>query len=163
MGNGQSRPWIVSDELWSLIAPLLPEPAPKLVEGRPRVPDRQATCGILFVLRTGNPMGVPAQELGFGLGMTCWRRLAAWNKAGVWDHLHAVLLKELRSKNQLNWSRAVIDSSHVRATRPQGPKSGPRPVDLPSQRANVGLLNSSQSITREGTPFASNPKPIHRS
>jgi transposase len=49
----QSRPWIVSDELWSLIEPLLPEPAPKLVEGRPRVPDRQALCGILFVLHTG--------------------------------------------------------------------------------------------------------------
>ncbi|MFD7681333.1 transposase, partial [Streptomyces sp. NPDC060187] len=33
--------------------PLLPAPAPKLVEGRPRVPDRQALCGILFVLHTG--------------------------------------------------------------------------------------------------------------
>ncbi|MET9127134.1 transposase, partial [Streptomyces sp. NPDC004528] len=53
MGKRQSRPWIVSDELWSLIEPLLPVPAPKLVEGRPRVPDRQALCGILFVLHTG--------------------------------------------------------------------------------------------------------------
>ncbi|GAA3493959.1 hypothetical protein GCM10019016_010580 [Streptomyces prasinosporus] len=53
MGKRQSRPWIVSDELWSLIEPLLPEPAPKQVEGRPRVPDRQALCGILFVLHTG--------------------------------------------------------------------------------------------------------------
>jgi hypothetical protein len=45
VGKRQSRPWIVSDELWSLIAPLLPEPGPKLVEGRLRVPDRQALCG----------------------------------------------------------------------------------------------------------------------
>ncbi|CAL9671314.1 hypothetical protein SUDANB178_07468 [Streptomyces sp. enrichment culture] len=43
----------MSDELWSLIDPLLPEPGPKLVAGRPRVPDRQALCGILFVLHTG--------------------------------------------------------------------------------------------------------------
>ncbi|MCO6696846.1 hypothetical protein C0Q98_04960 [Streptomyces albidoflavus] len=43
----------MSDELWSLIEPLLPEPGPKQVEGRPRVPDRQALCGILFVLHTG--------------------------------------------------------------------------------------------------------------
>ncbi|MFF9490653.1 IS5/IS1182 family transposase, partial [Streptomyces sp. NPDC014676] len=42
MGKRQSRPWIVLDELWSLIEPLLPEPGPKLVAGRPRVPDRQA-------------------------------------------------------------------------------------------------------------------------
>jgi hypothetical protein len=50
MGKRQSRPWIVSDEPWSLIEPLLPEPPPKQVEGRPRVPDRQALCGILFDL-----------------------------------------------------------------------------------------------------------------
>src|SRR3954447_4990761 len=31
MRNRQSRPWIVSDELWLLIEPLLPEPAPKLI------------------------------------------------------------------------------------------------------------------------------------
>ncbi|RSS24336.1 transposase [Streptomyces sp. WAC08452] len=47
MGNRQSRPWIVSDELWSLVEPLLPKPGPKKAEGRPRVPARQALCGIL--------------------------------------------------------------------------------------------------------------------
>ncbi|WP_189716187.1 transposase, partial [Streptomyces phaeofaciens] len=107
MGKRQSRPWIVSDELWSLIEPLLPEPPPKRVEGRPRVPDRQALCGILFVLRTGIQWEYLPQELGFGSGMTCWRRLAAWNEAGVWDQLHQLLLNRLRSKNQLDWSRAV--------------------------------------------------------
>ncbi|MFL1897618.1 IS5 family transposase [Streptomyces tauricus] len=124
MGKRQSRPWIVSDELWSLIEPLLPEPLPKQVEGRPRVPDRQALCGILFVLHTGIQWEYLPQELGFGSGMTCWRRLAAWNEAGVWDQLHQLLLNKLRSKNQLDWSRAVIDSSHVRAAR-RGPKAGP--------------------------------------
>ena len=123
MGERQSRPWIVSDELWSLIEPLLPEPGPKKVEGRPRVPDRQALCGILFVLHTGIQWEYLPQELGFGSGMTCWRRPAAWNEAGVWDELHLVLLKKLRSAGKLDWSRAVIDSSHVRAAR-RGPKAG---------------------------------------
>jgi hypothetical protein len=45
-------------------------------------------------------------------------------EAGVWDRLDAVLLKKLRSANQLDWSRAVIDSSHVRAAR-RGPKAVP--------------------------------------
>ncbi len=124
VGKRQSRPWIVSDELWSLINPLLPEPASKLVEGRPRVLDRQALCGILFVLHTGIQWEYLPQELGFGSGMTCWRRLAAWNEAGVWDELHLVLLKKLRAAKKLDWSRAVIDSSHVRAAR-RGPKAGP--------------------------------------
>ncbi|MFD6967931.1 IS5 family transposase [Streptomyces sp. NPDC059949] len=128
VGKRQSRPWIVSDELWSLVEPLLPQPAPKQVEGRPRVPDRQALCGILFVLHTGIQWEYLPQELGFGSGMTCRRRLAAWNDAGVWDQLHVVLLKKLRVAKKLDWSRAVIDSSHVRAARP-GPQSGPSPVD----------------------------------
>lgn len=123
MGKRQSRPWIVS-ELWSLIEPLSPEPGPKLVAGRPRVPDRQALYAILFVLHTGIQWEYLPQELGFGSGMTCWRRLAAWNEAGVWEKLHLALLKKLRSVKQLDWSRAVIDSSRIRAAR-RGPKAVP--------------------------------------
>ncbi|WTJ00491.1 IS5 family transposase [Streptomyces sp. NBC_00723] len=145
VGKRQSRPWILSDELWSLIEPLLPVPAPKLAEGRPRVPDRQALCGILFVLHTGIQWEYLPQELGFGSGMTCWRRLAAWNEAGVWDALHLVLLKKLRSKDKLDWSRAVIDSSHVRAAR-RGPKSGPSPVDRARSGSKHHVLTDAQGI-----------------
>ncbi|WP_443070387.1 IS5 family transposase [Streptomyces sp. QHH-9511] len=140
-----SRPWVVSDELWLLVEPLLPVPAPKLVMGRPRVPDRQALCGILFVLHTGIQWEYLPQELGFGSGMTCWRRLAAWNEAGVWDRLHAVLLTKLRSAKQLDWSRAVIDSSHVRAAR-RGPKSGPSPVDRARPGSKHHVLVDGQGI-----------------
>nr|WP_236067543.1 IS5 family transposase [Streptomyces brasiliscabiei] len=145
VGKRQSRPWIVSDELWSLVEPLLPEPAPKLVEGRPRVPDRQALCGILFVLHTGIQWEYLPQELGFGSGMTCWRRLAAWNEAGVWNRLHVLLLERLRSKDKLDWSRAVIDSSHVRAAR-KGPKSGPSPVDRARPGSKHHLVVDGQGI-----------------
>ncbi|MEU8882790.1 IS5 family transposase [Streptomyces hydrogenans] len=145
MAKRNSRPWIVSDELWSLVEPLLPLPAPKLVSGRPRVPDRQALCGILFVLHTGIQWEYLPQELGFGSGMTCWRRLATWNEAGVWDQLHLVLLKKLRSAKQLDWSRAVIDSSHVRAAR-RGPKSGPSPVDRARPGSKHHILVDGQGI-----------------
>ncbi|MFI5852542.1 IS5 family transposase [Streptomyces parvulus] len=145
VGTRQSRPWIVSDELWSLVEPLLPKPGPKKAEGRPRVPDRQALSGILFVLHTGIQWEYLPQELGFGSGMTCWRRLAAWNEAGVWDQLHRLLLNELRSKNQLDWERAVIDSSHVRAARP-GPKSGPSPVDRARPGSKHHLIVDGQGI-----------------
>lgn len=82
MAKRDSRPWIVSDELWVLIEPLLPVPVPKLVTGRPRVPDRRALCGILFVLHTGMQWEYLPQELGFGSGMTCWRRLARGTRPG---------------------------------------------------------------------------------
>jgi transposase len=101
--------------------------------GRKRLDDRAVLSGILFVLYTGIPWEFLPQELGFGSGMTCWRRLRDWHAAGVWQRLHELLLGELRAADQLDFSRAVIDSSHVRATK-GGPKTGPSPVD----RARTG-------------------------
>ena len=49
--------------------------------------------------------------------MTCWRRLRDWTTAGVWDQLHALLLAELHAAGQIDWSRAAVDGSHVRAKR----------------------------------------------
>src|SRR5437762_3713700 len=69
-------PRLVDDELWELIAPLLP-PRPRRYRypGRRRLDDRKVLNGILFVLTTGIAWQRLPQELGFGSGMTCWRRL----------------------------------------------------------------------------------------
>ncbi|GAB2755821.1 hypothetical protein GCM10010442_82880 [Kitasatospora kifunensis] len=91
--------------------------------GRRRLDDRKVLSGILFVLYTGIPWEFLPQELGFGSGMTCWRRLRDWNDAGVWQRLHEQLLAELHAAGALDWSRAVIDGSHVRAMK-GGPKRG---------------------------------------
>ncbi|MBM0225055.1 transposase [Micromonospora sp. ATA51] len=84
MRRGEQPPWIVPDGLWQRIEPLLPKPQrnPRY-PGRKRIPDRQVLCGILFVLHTGIQWEFLPQELGFGSGMTCWRRLEEWNRAGV--------------------------------------------------------------------------------
>jgi len=65
----------------------------------------------------GSPWEFLPQELGFGSGMTCWRRLRDWHQGGVWQRLHEALLAELNAAGALDWSRAVIDSSHVRAMK----------------------------------------------
>jgi len=109
-----AAPWLVSDELWARIEPLLP-PAPRM--GRPRLSDRAALQGILFVLVTGIPWRAVPRELGFGSGVTCWRRLEAWTRAGVWEELHALLLCELRAQDRIDWSRACVDGSHVQAKK----------------------------------------------
>jgi transposase len=122
--KGQQPPWIVPDGLWQRIEPLLPKVAPRNPRrpGRHRLDDRKVLCGVLFVLHTGIQWEYLPQELGFGSGMTCWRRLDEWNRAGVWQRLHELLLAELQAAEKLDWSRAVIDSSHVRAAR-RGPKA----------------------------------------
>jgi transposase len=55
------------------------------------LPDRQALQGILFVLQTGISWPRLPLELGFGSGVTCWRRMDEWQKAGVWERLHELL------------------------------------------------------------------------
>src|SRR5205085_9846480 len=111
-------PWVVSDELWRRIEPLLPKVERRFrYPGRKRLPDRQALQGILFVLQTGIAWRHLPLELGFGGGSTCYRRLDEWQRAGVWERLHALLLAELRAAGELEWSRAVADSSHVQAKK----------------------------------------------
>jgi len=104
---------LVSDALWELMEPLIPPEPPRPAGGRPRVPDRATLTGILFVLRSGIPWEMLPQEMGCGCGMTCWRRLAEWQAAGVWERLHLVLLEKLQAAGRIDWSRAVLDSSSV--------------------------------------------------
>ncbi len=111
-------PWIVSDELWDLVEPLLPQRERRFRHpGRKPLPDREVLCGILYVLHTGIQWEYLPKDLGFGSGMTCWRRLRDWNEAGVWQRLHEILLAELNAAARLDWSRCVVDSSHVRALK----------------------------------------------
>jgi transposase len=111
-------PWIVSDELWELVEPLLPRKERRFRSpGRKRLPDRQALQGILFVLHAGIAWQHVPGELGFGSGVTCWRRLDEWQRAGVRQELHAVLLARLRAAGELEWSRAIADSTQVQAKK----------------------------------------------
>lgn len=137
---------LLDDELWNMIAPLLPAPKPRRFRfpGRKPVDDRRALTGILFVLRSGIPWELLPQEMGCGSGMTCWRRLAQWQRAGVWQQLHAVFLAKLHAADQLDWSRAVVDSASVRAvfggprrvpTRPIGAKPAVSIISSPTPTA----------------------------
>jgi len=117
---------LVDDELWVIVEPLLPEPKRRRFRypGRQPIDNRRALTGIIFVLKTGIGWEDLPQEMGCGSGMTCWRRLRDWQQAGVWQQLHEVLLAQFHGANQIDWSRAVVDSSSVRALK-GGTKQGP--------------------------------------
>ena len=129
---------LVDAELWAIIEPLLPEPKPRRFRypGRKPVDNRRALTGILFVLKTGIGWEDLPQEMGCGSGMTCWRRLRDWQAAGVWQHLHEVLLARLQGAAQLDWSRAVVDSASVRALK-GGRTPGRTPRIKPKPGANT--------------------------
>src|SRR5215216_1944707 len=139
-------PWIVSDGLWERVEPLLPKVQRRTrFPGRRRRSDREALQGILFVLHTGIAWRHLPLELGFGSGSTCYRRLDEWQQAGVWARLHALLLDELRAAGELEWSRAVADSSHVQAK-----KGAPRRA-----RARSIAAGEAPSTTSWSTPAES--------
>src|ERR687884_852102 len=139
-----SKP-LVSDELWALIVPLLPPERPKPQGGRPRVPDRAALTGILFVLRSGIPWELLPQEMGCGSGVTCWRRLREWQRAGVWERLHQALLDRLGAADKIDWSRASADSAFTPAKR--GASKPDRIRRIAAKRAASATLWSSATAS----------------
>jgi len=142
---------LLSDALWQRIEPLLPLPKPRRRRspGRKPIEARRALTGILFVLKTGiNWEDLPA-EMGCGSGMTCWRRRQEWTRAGVWPKLHALLLAELEGAGQIDWSRASLDTSFVRA-RGGGGKTGPSPVDRRKNGSKHAVI-----VDAKGAPLVS--------
>jgi transposase len=118
MAGLRAKPWQVDDELWRLLEPLLPRRSRRFrYPGRRPLDDRQVLQGILFVLHTGIGWEHLPQELGFGSGMTAWRRLHAWQASGVWQALHRTLLERLQAAGEIDWSRAIIDASYVQAKK----------------------------------------------
>jgi transposase len=107
----------VTEALWSSVAPLLPEHKPSPKGGRPPVPDRACLEGILFVLKAGMAWQMLPTRLGYGSGSTCWRRLHAWTRLGIWPELHRRLSRVLGRRGRVNLERAVIDSASVRALK----------------------------------------------
>ncbi len=80
----------------------------KLRGGWPRISDRAALSGILFVLRSGIAWEDLPPELGCGSGVTCWRRPRDWQEAEVWERLHYEVLRRLRGASRIDFSRVCL-------------------------------------------------------
>ena len=115
----------VDDSLWRALEPLLPPRKRSPKGGHPFCDDRACLSGVLFVLRTGLPWREVPKELGAS-GVTCRRRLRDRQAAGAWQALHEAALAKLGRSGGLDWSRASLDSSSVRAKR-GATKSAPAP------------------------------------
>jgi transposase len=157
-GSIMAKP-LLPDELREIIRPILPVHPPDPRGGRPRLDDRKAWIGILFVLKTGIPWEDLPCELGCGCGMTCWRRLRDWQADGTWVKVHGVLLARLRGADKLDWSRALIDSSMVRAAYGGG-ATGPSPVDRGKAGSKHHVITDASGIPLVGSVTAANRNDI---
>ena len=141
-----SKPF-VDDRLWSLVDPILPAPKARRFRfpGRWPLENRAVLNGIIFVLRTGiNWSDLPA-ELGWGCGKVCRERLRNWYRAGVWQALHEILLAELNHADQIDWSRATLDSSKARALN-GGDQTGPNPTDRAKKGSKHHVVTDAKGL-----------------
>lgn len=148
---------LLPDALWSRIEPLLPRPKRRRFRypGRKPLTPRQALTGILFVLRTGLRWNDLPRELGCGSGSRCRRYLAAWHTARVWGRLHALLLAELDDAGKIDWSRAAVDGSHVRALGGGG-RTGRSPVDRGRKGSKHHAVVDAHGVPLAATTTAAN-------
>jgi len=137
--------YLLPDDLWADIEPLLPKREVSELGGRPPVPDRAALTGILFVLKTGIPWEDLPLEMGCGSGVTCWRRLRDWQEAGVWPRLHRLFLARLQRADKIDWSRANLDSGSIPAPF-GGEATGPNPTDRGKLGSKHPLVTDRQGI-----------------
>ena len=137
---------LVTDELWETIEPLLPPEPPKPEGGRPRIDNRAALTGIVFVLKSGIPWEMLPQEMGCGSGMTCWRRLKEWQEPGVWERLHLILLERLGEADQIDWERACVHSASIPAKR--GAQKPQRIRRIKERRARSATLFRTEKGSR---------------
>src|SRR5512133_3847866 len=124
---------LVPDQLWALVAPLLPAPPRPPYGGRHRtISDRGCLAAIVYMARTSTPWRLlPARELGCGSPATRWRRLAEWAHAGVFDQLHLEVLDRLGERGGLDWDRAAMDTM-------SGPGAGDHVGATPVDRGKPG-------------------------
>ncbi len=135
------------DEFFDLVSHHLPpEPIVGPKGGRPPIPHRTVLKVIWYVLASGCRWEDVLPEMGCS-GCTAHRRLQVWERLGVWDHLHADLLRLLRQTGRLDPDVAVVDSVYTRAFG-GGDKTGPSPVDRRKKGTKYTLL-----VDRHGVPL----------
>src|SRR6266545_4066238 len=135
----RAKPWELPDGLWERIEPLLPKkPRRFRYPGRKPLDDRLALQGILFVLHTGIGWEHLPRELGFGCGMTAWRRLlvAAGRCLGGAARAAAGRITR-RRRNRLVACGLRLEP---RASEKGGDKTGPSPVDRGRRGSKHHLL-----------------------
>lgn len=145
---------MVSDELWQIMEQLLPPEPAKPKGGRPRVPARAALSGIIYVLKSGIPWRMLPEEFDCS-GVTCWRRLRDWQKAGLWQKLLKTLRGRLGSEGRIDWSRASLDSASIPA-KGGGEQTGSNPVDRGRAGTKHHLLVDRKGVPLAGTISAAN-------
>jgi transposase len=119
--------YLISDELWAEIQPLLPVHVNthRFGGGRPRADDRKCMNAIFFVVRTGCQWNA-LDATGICPSSTAHDRFQEWVQAGVFQRLWEAGLLEYDQKKGLDWAWQSMDGAMTKAPL-GGEKIGTQP------------------------------------
>ena len=126
--------WRIPEKLWAQVESILP-PRPKHPLGchNPRVPDRDAMNGILFVLRTGCQWNA-LNGTGICSSSSAHRRFLEWTEAGVFEKAWVRALRTYDKFVGIDWRWLSMDGAMSKAPL-AGEKNRPQPY-RPGQARN---------------------------
>jgi transposase len=105
----------LTNEQWSIIAPLIPPSPRKDGRGRPRRIDRDVLDGILWVLKTGAQWQELPKE--YPPYQTCHRRLQEWTKQKVFENILTTLAEDMEQRGKIDLEECFIDGTFSSAKK----------------------------------------------
>jgi transposase len=123
--------WTVSDELWTVIAPIVGDLDPPKATGRPRISARAALDAIIFRMRSGCQWNQLPER--FPDDSSVHRTFQRWVRAGVFERIWAVLVARCEELGGVDWEWQAADGMMGKARM-----GGTRSVPIPPTAASAG-------------------------
>jgi len=108
--------WLMPDELWQRVLPLLPAEKPKgkhTAGGRPHADLRRTMDAIFYILRTGVQWKALPRSL--GAGSTAHEYFPKWSAAGVFEALWRLGLEAYDVTEGIQWEWQAMDGVMTKA------------------------------------------------
>jgi putative transposase len=105
--------WLIPDELWKIIEPILHEFWPRKKEGRPPADWRRVLEGIIFRMRSGCQWDQLPKEFGSKSTVHDW--FQRWNKGGVMEKIWATLVENCEELGGVQWEWQSADGAMAKA------------------------------------------------
>jgi putative transposase len=122
--------WVLPDEVWARVEPILQRRYPVAKTGRPRTDLRRVLDGIIFRMRSGVQWNQLPRE--FGDDSTVHRWFQRFVSDGVFVEIWAALARECEALGDLDWEWQAADGMMGKA-RMGGEKRALIPLIEPSQ------------------------------
>jgi len=146
VNNKTTTGFRISDELWAVLQPVLPEHinTHPFGGGRPRVPDWKCADAIFYVLRTGCQWkALDLTEL--CPGSTAHDRYQEWVEADVFLKLWQAGVEQFDELKGIDWDWLSMDGAMTKAPL-GGDKTGRNPPDRGKSGVKRSLLTEGQGL-----------------